>query len=126
MLVVFMIIQALSTVLTVSLGPLFGLMSLSYEVDPSRVHILYGLSALACFVAFYPTNAIIAKWGTRMGLTFCLVGAYIGGGLCCLINTNYNLFLVGYFLMQFWVQAVHSAKGNFVNMFYKESQVRKL
>lgn len=115
-----MIIQAMQTVLTVSLGPIYGLMASSYKVSDDKVHLLYGLSALACFVAFYPTNAIIGKYGIRMGMTVSMIGATIGGGLCCMINKNYTLFLVGYFLMQFWFQSVHSGKGNFVNLFYAE------
>lgn len=102
MLLVFMIIQILQTVLTVSLGPLYALMATSYKVSHSQVHILYGLSTLACVVAFYPTNALIGKYGLKIGLTVSMIGATIGGALCCMINKNYTLFLIGYFLMQFW------------------------
>jgi MFS family permease len=100
-------------------------MSTTYKVSHSQVHLLYGLSTLACIVAFYPTNALIGKYGIKIGLSISMIGATVGGILCCFINRSYTLFLVGYFLMQFWFQSVLSAKGNFVNLFYAEKQVSR-
>lgn len=102
MLFTFMVIQIVQTVLTVSLGPLYAIMMKTYKVSDNKIHMLYGLSALACIVAYYPTNALVAKYGMRNGLSLSMIGATLGGVLCCFINTNYNLFLIGYFLMQFW------------------------
>jgi len=122
--IVFMILQALHTVLTVSLGPLYGQIALHYKVSENQVHILYGLSVLACLAAFIPTNQIIGKHGLKTGMFICLAGAVVGGGLCCLINTSFLVFQIGYFLMQFWMQGIHAAKGFFVNLYFPEKRVK--
>ena len=125
MLAIFMLLEILSTFLTVSLTPLYAQISQFYSVSPQKVHLLNLITVLACLLAFYPTNAIISKFGVRTGLFYCLVGAVLGAGLCCLINNNYNAFLLGYFLMQFFLQGIHAAKGNFVNLYYSEKNVRE-
>jgi MFS family permease len=99
MLMTFMIIQILQTILTVSLGPLYAIMATTYGVSHSKVHLLYGLSTAACVIAFYPTNALIGKYGIKLGLTISMIGATVGGVLCCFINKSYDMFLIGYFLM---------------------------
>lgn len=124
MLITFMIIQICQTILTVSLGPLYVIMMKTYKISEAKVNLLYGLSSIACILAFYPMNALIGKYGMRKGMSISMVGATLGGVLCCFINRNYTLFLIGYFLMQFWFQSVHQAKGNFVNLFYVEKEVK--
>lgn len=121
--VVFIIIQALQALLSVSLGPLANLIAIAYGVSLSRVNFTYGIGLIACVLAFYPTNMIIGKRGIRVGLSMSLFGATIGGALCCMINFSFSLFLLGYFIMHFCLTAVHSAKGNFINLFYSEKQV---
>lgn len=123
MLLVFQFLQFFHTVLTISLGPLYPLIQLHYTVSSGKVHLLYASSLVACVVAFYPTNAIIGKYGIKTGLVYCLIGSLLGGILCCLINVNFNLFFVGYFIMQFFMQSIHSAKGHFVNLYFTENQV---
>lgn len=123
MMLVFIVIQALQAMLSVSLGPLANLISASYGVSLSRVNFTYGIGLLACILAFYPTNIVIGKKGIRVGLSLALFGTTIGGALCCMINFSFSLFLLGYFIMQFCLTAVHSAKGNFINLFYTEKQV---
>lgn len=124
MMVVFIVIQALQALLSVSLGPLANLIAIAYGVSLSRVNFTYGIGLIACILAFYPTNIVIGKRGIRVGLSMALFGATIGGALCCMININFSLFLLGYFIMHFCLTAVHSAKGNFINLFYSEKQVR--
>lgn len=98
-------------------------MAVTYGVSLSTVNFTYGLGLIACILAFYPTNIVIGKKGIRIGLSLALFGATIGGVLCCMINFSFSLFLLGYFIMQFCLTAVHSAKGNFINLFYTEKQV---
>ena len=98
-------------------------MAVTYGVSLSTVNFTYGLGLIACILAFYPTNIVIGKKGIRLGLSFALFGATIGGVLCCMINFSFTIFLLGYFIMQFCLTAVHSAKGNFINLFYTEKQV---
>lgn len=122
--IVFIVIQALQALLSVSLGPLSNLIAVSYGVSVSRVNFTYGIGLIACILAFYPTNMVIGKKGIRVGLSMSLFGATIGAALCCMINFSFSLFLLGYFIMHFCLTAVHSAKGNFINLFYTEKQVR--
>lgn len=123
MLIVFQLLQLFHTVLTISLGPLYPLIQLHYGISSSKVRLLYSSSLLACLIAFYPTNSIIGRYGIKTGLVVCLIGALLGGVLCCLINLSFTLFLVGYFIMQFFMQSIHSAKGHFVNLYFVENQV---
>lgn len=123
MLIVFQFLQFTHTMLTVSLGPLFTLIQFHYKVSEEKVHFLYSGGLYACLIAFYPTNMIIGKYGLRSGLGISLLGTLIGCILCCFINFNFNLFIAGYILIQFFMQSIHSAKGHFVNLFFPENQV---
>lgn len=123
MLIVFQFLQFSHTMLTISLGPLFTLIQFHYKQSEGKVHFLYSGGLIACLLAFYPTNVLIGKYGLKTGLAISQLGTLIGCVLCCLINFNFNLFLLGYILIQFFMQSIHSAKGHFVNLFFPENQV---
>jgi MFS family permease len=95
----------------------------SYSISINSVHSLYLISLIAQILAFLPTNIIIGKYGIKIGLSLCLLGASIGSGMCLMINSSYTVFIIGYFLCQFWMSSVHTGKGNFVNLYYVEKQV---
>lgn len=123
MIIIFQALQFFHTILTVSLGPIYPLMALYYNVPISTVRLLYLFGLVACLIAFFPTNGIIGRYGIKSGLTFCLLGTLLGGVLCCLINVNFYLFMAGAFIMQFFMQSIHSAKGYFVNLYFEEKHV---
>jgi MFS family permease len=121
--IVFMLLQVFHTILTVSLGPLYPQIAQFYKISEGRVHFLYGISVISCILAFIPTNQIIGKQGVKSGLFVCLIGATIGGLLCCMVNVNFGIFQLGYFLMQFWMQGIHAGKGFFTNLYFPEKNV---
>lgn len=120
---VFMLIEFLTTILTISLAPLYSLIAIHYKVSTGKVKILRLLTVAACILAFQPTNKLIGKYGVKRGMIICLIGGIIGCCLCCCINFNYNLFLLGFFIVQFFLQGNHSAKGTFINLYYTEKNV---
>lgn len=123
MLSTLMFIQIFSTMVSISLGPLYSPMAKAYKISDSKVHLLYTFTIVSQIIAYIPMTHLLGKFGMKIGLGVSLLGATVGCGLCCMINTNYTIFQVGYFLTQFCLTSVHVAKGNFVNMFYVEKQV---
>lgn len=122
-LAVFMVLEILTTFLTISLAPLHNLLHSCYKVEKQKVKILRIITVVSCVIAFYPTNAAVAKFGVKNGLILCLSIGVLGAVFCCFIGYSYNLFLLGYAILQICVQVTHSAKGNFVNMYYSEKNV---
>ena len=124
MITFFMIIDLFHAFITISIGTITNAMIIAYNLSPSVNHSFTFLTILSCFIAFYPTSIIVTRFGIRWGLLGCLVFATAGACLCLMISTSFTLYLIGYFITQSGLQAIHSAKGYFVNKFFEEVDVK--
>ena len=124
MIVLFMILEAFYSMLTLSLGPISSSVQKVFKLKDEWLFYLEMFPLIAIVVGFYPTFKILNMFGLKNGLSICLFVSVLGAVAQYFTSQYPILFLVGHFIILLGMQSLHTAKGLFVNIFFQEKNVQ--